>query len=101
VTIVGVHLTIDQTVKHRALKRLYEDDDRRGLNADHVEKMRRILAQLKRASQPEDMDILGFRLHPLKGDLAGYWSVTVSANWRIIFRFEGDSVTDVDLVDYH
>ena len=86
---------------HRALKRLYEEDNRRGLNADHVEKIRRILAQLKRASQPEDMDLPGFRLHPLKGDLAGYWSVTVSSNWRIIFRFEGCDVTDIDLIDYH
>ncbi len=43
----------------------------------------------------------GFRLHPLKGDLAGYWSVAVSANWRIVFRFEGADARDVDLVDYH
>ncbi len=87
--------------QHRGLERLYEDDDRRGINAEYVEKVRRILAQLKRSSQPEDMDIPGFRLHPLKGDLAGFWSVTVSANWRIIFRFEDGDVTDIDLIDYH
>ena len=87
--------------RHRALKRLFEDDDRRGLNADHVEKIRRILAQLKRSSQPEDMDLPGFKLHLLKGDLAGFWSVTVSANWRIVFRFESGDVTDINLIDYH
>jgi toxin HigB-1 len=87
--------------RHRGLRRLYEDDDRRELNPQHVEKMGRILARLDEAQRPEDLDLPGFRLHPLRGDLAGYWSVTVRANWRIIFRFlEGDA-TDVGLVDYH
>jgi proteic killer suppression protein len=87
--------------QHRGLKRLYENDDRWGINAEHVEKVRRILAQLKSALRPEDMDIPGFKLHPLKGNMAGLWSVTVRANWRIIFRFEDGDVTDVDLIDYH
>ncbi len=87
--------------QHRGLKRLYEDDDRKGVNPEHVEKIRRILAQLKSAIRPEDMDIPGFKLHPLKGDMAGFWSVTVRANWRVIFRFEIGDVTDVDLIDYH
>jgi proteic killer suppression protein len=90
-----------QRFLHKGLKRLYEDDDRRGLNAQHADKIARILAQLKRSSRPQDMDIPGFRLHPLKGALSGYWSVTVQANWRITFRFENGGVTDVDLVDYH
>lgn len=47
------------------------------------------------------MDLPGFRIHALKGQLAGYWSVRVSGNWRIVFRFEGTHATDVDLVDYH
>jgi proteic killer suppression protein len=64
--------------QHRGLKRLYEDDDRRGINAEHVEKVRRILGQLKSSSRPEDMDIPGFKLHPVKGDLTGFLSVTVS-----------------------
>lgn len=50
---------------------------------------------------PADMDLPGFRLHPLKGDLAGFWSVSVSGNWRIIFRFAAAHARDVDLVDYH
>jgi proteic killer suppression protein len=87
--------------RHRGLRRFFEDDNRRGLNAEHVEKIARVLAQLDRAKRPEDMDFPGHRLHLLKSDLAGFWSVTVRANWRIIFRFEGTDVTDVDYVDYH
>ena len=79
----------------------YADDDRRGVNPEHVEKIARVLARLDVSMRPEDLDLPGFRLHPLTGDLAGYWSVTVRANWRIIFRFEDGNVTDVDLVDYH
>jgi toxin HigB-1 len=71
-------------VQHRSLRRLYEDDDRHGINTEHVEKVRRILAQLKSSLRPEDMDIPGFKLHPLEGDFTGFWSVTVRANWRII-----------------
>jgi len=88
-------------LKHRGLRRLYEDDDRRGLNAEHVEKIATTMARLDRAAKPNDMALPGLRLHPLKGELTGYWSVTVRANWRIIFRFEGRNVADVDLIDYH
>jgi proteic killer suppression protein len=94
-------LCVIKRFQHRGLKKLYEDDDRRGINAEHVEKVRRIPAHLKSAARPEDMDIPGFRLHPLKWHLAGFWSVTVRANWRIILRFEDGDVTDVDLIDYH
>lgn len=88
-------------IRHRGVKRLYEDDDRRGLNAQHVERIRRALAYLDRASEPADLNLPGWRLHPLKGELAGYWSITVTANWRLVFRFEDRNVTDVDYVDYH
>ena len=87
--------------QHRGLRRLNEDDDRRGLNQEHVAKIRRILFALERAARPEDLDFPGFRLHPLKGELAGYWSITIRANWRIVFRFEGQDVTDIDCRDYH
>jgi toxin HigB-1 len=80
--------------RHRGLRRLYEDDDQRELNPQHADKIARVLARLDIATRPE-------RLHPLKGELAGYWSITVRANWRITFRFEGSDATDVDLVDYH
>ncbi len=88
-------------IRHKGLRRLYDNDDRRGLDAGHVEKIARVLARLNRAAQPGHMDLPGWRLHPLKGDLAGFWSVTISANWRVVFRFEDGDATDVDLVDYH
>ena len=87
--------------RHRGLRRLYEDDDRRELNPQHADKIARMLARLDQATRPDQLDIPGFRLHPLRGDLAGYWSITVSANWRITFRIEQGGATDVDLVDYH
>jgi proteic killer suppression protein len=87
--------------RHRGLRRLFEDDDRRGVNAEHVDKIARVLALLNRATRPEDMDLPGFRLHLLRADRAGQWSVTIRANWRIVFRFEDGDATDVDLVDYH
>jgi proteic killer suppression protein len=68
---------------------------------DHVAKIERILARLDEASAVGDMDLPGFRLHPLKGDLAGRWAITVSDNWRIVFRFEGGHASDMDLIDDH
>jgi proteic killer suppression protein len=87
--------------RHRGLRRLYEDDDRRGLNAEHVAKLQVILARLDVAREPEAMNLPGLRLHALKGELAGFWSVTVRANWRVIFRFQGTDALDVDYLDYH
>lgn len=87
--------------RHRGLRRLYEDDDKRGVNAQHLPRILTILARLDVARGPDDMDVVGLRLHPLKGDRDGFWSVTVRANWRIIFRFEGGHPVDVDYLDYH
>jgi len=66
-----------------------------------IEKLENILAVLSRARVPSDANLPGFRLHPLKGQLKGFWSVTVRANWRVIFRFCDGHVWDVDLIDYH
>lgn len=87
--------------KDRRLKRLYENGDRRRLLPEYVEKIENILLALDAAERIEDMDLPGFRLHPLKGDLKGFWSVTVRANWRIVFRFENGKAFEVELVDYH
>jgi toxin HigB-1 len=87
--------------RHKGLKRLLEDDDRSKVNAQDAEKLRRILARLNQSRTPSDMAAPGFGLHPLKGDLKGFWAVTVRANWRVIFRFPGEDATDVDLMDYH
>jgi proteic killer suppression protein len=88
-------------LKHRGLKRLYERDDKSLIRADLREAVEEIPARLDVAATPQALNLPGYRLHPLKGDLKGYWSVTVRANWRIIFRFEGEDAFDVELVDYH
>ncbi len=87
--------------RHRGLRRLYERGDRRRLPVDYVARIEEILTLLDTVTRPGEMAQPGYRLHPLSGDLAGFWSVTVSGNWRITFRFDGDNATDVDLVDYH
>ncbi len=90
-----------RTFRHRGLKRLYERDDPTRLAADLAERITLVLADLDDASNPREIDLPGYRLHPLKGNLKGLWSISVSGNWRIIFRFEDGDVYDVDLVDYH
>jgi toxin HigB-1 len=87
--------------RHKGLKRLYEDDDPRGVMAEHVTKLRNILARLDAAGSVKDMDLPGFSLHSLKGPLLGFWAVTVRANWRVVFRFAESEASDVDYLDYH
>ena len=88
-------------IRHKGLRALHERDDRARLPATLVPRLRRILFRLQEATHPGSADAPGFRLHPLKGDRAGQWSVRVSGNWRVVFRFEGGEAVDVDLVDYH
>lgn len=90
-----------RSFKHRGLKRLYERGERSLISADLVATVERILTMPDAATAPQDLDLPGYRLHPLKGNLKGYWAVTVRANWRIIFRFENDEPWDVELIDYH
>jgi toxin HigB-1 len=86
---------------HRGLRRLYENDDRRGVNSELVEKTARVLARLDVATLPEQLKLAGFGLHRLEGDLVGYWSIAVRGDWRIIFHFHVGNASDVDLVEYH
>ncbi len=78
-----------------------ERGDEQRIQPEHREKVRYILARLNASGEYQDMDLPGFRLHPLKGTYAGYWAVTVRANWRVIFRFENGQAADVDYLDYH
>ncbi len=89
-----------QSFRHKGLKRLFEKGEPQAIRSDHVEKVQNILAVLNRARVPEDMNLPGFRLHSLKGNRKGFWSVTVRSNWRIVFRFQSGHVLDVDLTDY-
>jgi toxin HigB-1 len=90
-----------RSFRHKGLRRFFEEDDKSKLPPEMVERIRTILAFLDAAGSIEDMNQPSLRLHGLKGELKGFWAVTVRANWRIIFRFAGDHPSDVDFVDYH
>jgi toxin HigB-1 len=75
--------------------------DASGVSAQHLKRLRAVLATLETAAVPSDMALPGTRLHPLHGEGAGQWSVSISGNWRVVFEFDGRDVTNVDLVDYH
>jgi proteic killer suppression protein len=87
--------------RHKGLKRRFEKDDSAGIRPDMVDKVRTILIQLDEAATIEDLRLASFHLHALLGERRGFWSVTVRANWRIIFRFNAGEVDDVELIDYH
>ena len=88
-------------IAHKALLAFFERGDARRIPASLAPRMRRILSDLEAAVQPADMNLPGYHLHPLKGERRGQWSVRVSGNWRIVFRFVDGAVADVTLVDYH
>ena len=87
--------------RHKGLAALYERNSTKGVQAGHVPKLRRILSALDVASATGDLEIPGFRLHRLKGRRKGYWSIWVSGNWRVTFRFIDSDVELVDYLDYH
>ncbi len=87
--------------RHKGLERLFASGDTRGVSAQQAKRLRRLLTSLATATSPLNMSIAGYRLHQLSGERKGEWAVSVSGNWRLVFRFEGENATDVDLVDYH
>ncbi|MGD0009409.1 MAG: type II toxin-antitoxin system RelE/ParE family toxin [Terriglobia bacterium] len=87
--------------RHKGLERLFASGEPRGVNAQQAKRLRRLLASLSTATSPLNMNIAGYQLHPLVGERKGEWAVSVSGNWRLVFRFDGENATDVDLVDYH
>lgn len=90
-----------KTIRHKGLKRFYEHGDSSKVQQDHVKRLRMVLARLTTAESIDDMNYPGSRLHRLSGDMKDYWSITVSGNYRIIFRFEAGDAYDVDYLDYH
>lgn len=90
-----------KSFRHRGLMRLHHKGERHSIGATFIDRVEDALALLDVAVSPQDMNLPGFRLHPLKGTLKGYWSISVSGNRRWIFRFDGTDVCDVDFVDYH
>ena len=97
------HPTLEVVIRsfrHQGLRRLWEGDPSR-VSATLRDRLENVLAVLDAAAKATDLDLPGYRLHALKGDLKGLWSVVVSGNWRITFRVEDGNVFDVDLTDYH
>lgn len=87
--------------KHKGLKRLYERGERQGISASMLARVEDILSILDAAEGLDELDIPGYRLHPLIGNFKGFWSIRVTGNWRIVFRFEQGEAFDIDLIDYH
>ena len=90
-----------ESFRHRCLKALYDGRTARWVAPEHAQRLRDILAALDSSRGPEGVNLPGFRLHELKGRLKGHYAVSVSANWRVTFRFQDGSAIDVDCVDYH
>jgi proteic killer suppression protein len=90
-----------RSFKHKGLERFFLAGSKAGIRPEQTERLRLVLAQLHAAVALEDMALPGLRLHRLKGDRKGTWSVTISGNWRITFSFDGKDAVDVDYEDYH
>lgn len=87
--------------RHRGLERFFSKGVRTGIQPAHANRVRLILGRLDASTGPNDMNLPGLHLHELKGRRSGRWSVRVSGNWRVTFRFAGPDATDVDYEDYH
>lgn len=87
--------------KHKGLERFFTKGIKSGIQAKHAERLRLILARLNASTCPKDMNLPGLNLHELSGSRKGTWSVKVSGNWRVTFKFVGEDAIDVDYEDYH
>ncbi|OOS01300.1 hypothetical protein B0186_04290 [Canicola haemoglobinophilus] len=87
--------------KHKGLEKFYLTGSKAGIQANHAAKLSRILARLEVAKIPQDMNIPGWNLHSLTGNLAQHWSVKVNGNWRVTFKLENGHTEIVDYQDYH
>ena len=90
-----------RTFKHKGLERFFAKSDHRGIPAQSAARIERMLDRLEVCKAPGDMDLPGYRFHPLKGERAGEYAVSVSGNWRLTYRFDGDDAIDVNLEGYH
>jgi len=96
-----LHMSMIIGFRHKGLETLYKTGSSRGVQAAHAPKLSRILAALNAAASPAELSQPAYKLHPLKGELKGHWSIWVNGNWRVTFRFVGADVELVDYVDYH
>ena len=87
--------------KHKGLERFFKTGSKSGIKPSHADRLRLILGRLNASVVPEDMDLPGLFLHPLAGNRSGTWSVRISGNWRVTFKFNGPHAEVVDYEDYH
>ena len=97
----GIHCRMIKRFRHKGLEALFETGSAKGVGAQLAPKLRRILLRLNDGPLPEAMALPGYRLHELKGDRTGTWSVWVSGNYRLTFEIDGENATNVNLEDYH
>lgn len=90
-----------RSFRHKGIEAFFRTGSTAGIQAKHAKRLRLQLARLDAASAPKDMNAPGWKLHPLKSDLAGHWSIWVNVNWRLTFTFEGTDAVLVDYQDYH
>lgn len=90
-----------KTFRHKGIERFFQDGSKAGIKPQHADRLRLQLAKLDSADNAKDMDLPGWKLHPLSKDLKGHWSVWVNGNWRLTFAFEGSDAILVDYQDYH
>jgi proteic killer suppression protein len=90
-----------KSFRHKGLQRFFETGSKSGIQTKHAKRLRLQLAALDTAQMINDMDIPGYRLHPLKGRKKGRWSISVSGNWRLTFQFEQGNAYVLDYEDYH
>lgn len=90
-----------KSFKHKGLQTFFEEGKQAKIKTTHVKRLRLILAKLETSVAVTDMNFPGANLHPLKGEMKGFWSVQVNGNWRIIFRFSQENAYEVDYMDYH
>ena len=98
----AIHLfSMIRNFSHKGVKRFYDTGSKAGIHSAHASKLARQLARLNQAKSPGDMNLPGWKLHPLKGELADHWAVAVSGNWRLIFKLDNGDAFNVDYDDYH
>lgn len=90
-----------KSFRHKGVQQFFESGSKAGINAEHAAKLARQLMLLNAAKSPQEMDVAGWNLHPLKGDLFEHWAVRLNGNWRLTFMFEGEDAILVDYQDYH
>jgi toxin HigB-1 len=90
-----------KSFKHKGLEQFFNTGTKKGIQPDHASKLERILDRLAAAKKSKDMNLPGYKLHELSGNKTGIWAVSVSGNWRVTFKFEGEDAIVVDYIDYH